>query len=68
MNNKFCVLESEPITKISHTFNGYFKSVFKANSKIIKKSLLIPLCEKCPNTEFFVVRIRKNMDQKKLRI
>ena len=26
------------------------------------------LCEKCTNKEFFLVRIRKNTDQKKLRI
>ena len=26
------------------------------------------LCEKCPDTEFFLVRIRENTGQKKLRI
>ena len=26
------------------------------------------LCEKYPNMEFFLVRMRENMDQKKLRI
>ena len=29
---------------------------------------LLLLREKCPNTEFFLVRMRENMDQKKLRI
>ena len=29
---------------------------------------LLLLREKCPNTEFFLVRMRENMDQKKLRV
>ena len=30
--------------------------------------LLCSLREKCPNTEFFLVRIQENTEQKKLRI
>ena len=30
--------------------------------------VLLTLYEMCPNTEFFLVRMRKNTDQKKLRI
>ena len=36
--------------------------------KFTGESLHMLLSEKCPNVEFFVVRIQENTDQKNLRI
>ena len=38
------------------------------SQKIYTSGVTITLREKCPNTEFFLVRIQENTDQKKLRI
>ena len=38
------------------------------NVFIVNGSRTVTLRENCPNTEFFLVRIQENTDQKKLRI
>ena len=38
------------------------------NVFIVTGSRTVTLRENCPNTEFFLVRIQENTDQKKLRI
>ena len=42
--------------------------IYKSNSLSLSHSLSDTLCEKCTNTEFFLVRIEENTDQKKLHI
>ena len=46
----------------------YRSLTIKRSSREQRHSQYPPLREKCPNTEFFLVRIRENTDQKKLRI
>ena len=44
------------------------KHILEKNKNYCWHFLYMPLREKCPNTEFFLVRIQENTDQKKLRI
>ena len=48
------------------TRHVFKRSLISAMQKIC--SMKMQLREKCPNTEFFLVRIQEKADQKKLRI
>ena len=57
-------------------FNTHYSNSYQRYSKDIPQFFItdartlssIALCEKCPNTEIYLVRIRENKDQEKLRI
>ena len=63
-------IETKAISKLVKVLRLLVSPYFVLNSRITN-----PLCEKCPNTEFFLarifpysVRIRENTNQKKLHI
>ena len=63
-NATLSVLYTAFLLVCSLVFSNFLRSFFL---KVIF-SITSPLCEKCLNMEFFLVRIRESTDQKKLRI
>ena len=75
LSKHFIVLNGCKKTVSLYNCRIAFLRVIKGTSQYLFHLPKLSLCEKCPNTEFFLVlifpysvRIRENKDQKKLRI